>query len=439
MKTIFFAIALVVTAVSAAAYTRADSCLWHSDIYPGTTHNYIVTVSDNYRPDHPSGLYVGLDGILCNAPAVMDSLSDAGILPPMIGVFLQPGVVRGADGSVIRYNRSNEFDAVNSRLASFLESELLPAVDGTVMPDGRVVTLPSEPQSRMIFGLSSGGIAAFNVAFRRPDLFGKVYTGCGTFVPMRGGEQVQVLVRKTEPAPVRFYIQDGFSDTWNPLFGSWFEANTLVNSALEFAGYDCAHDWAEGGHSVRRTSEIFPQVMTWMWRDRSVALAMPVSANSTLKEILIPGENSWIPDGKVAGMPSVRTEAVYPDSSFVAVAVPGQSRMLQSVIDPATGNRIYPQVFYYLHATEADDADVRDMEFDSNGNLWALTADGIQICDQNGRVRAIIRLPLKEDIIAISVMDGRVVLTASDGRRFTRRFNIAPAVAGVRPKSQGPA
>lgn len=411
-----------------------------SDIYPGTIHDYIITVTDNYRPDTPAALYIGLDGILCNAPQVMDSLSATGIIPPMIGVFVQPGIIKNDRGTVLRYNRSNEFDAVTSRFASFIESELLPAVDGTIMPDGRKIILPSNPESRMIMGLSSGGIAAFNAAFRRPDLIAKVYTGCGTFVPMRGGEQVQALVRKTEPAPIRYYIQDGFSDTWNPLFGSWFEANTLVNSAIEFAGYDCDHDWAEGGHSVRRTAQIFPQVMTWMWRDWPKPHTMPASQNSTLQEIIAEGEYTWgpcesIPDAEHAP----RTEALYPDSTLVATAVLGASRILQSIIDPADGRRMYTQPFYYLHATQADDAQIRDMQFDDNGNLWVLTADGIQICDQNGRVRAILRLPVKHDISTITLLDGRVVLKCSDGSTLSRKFNVAPAKAGTRPKSQGQA
>ena len=33
------------------------------------------------------------------------------------------------------------------------------------------------------------------------------------------------------------------------------------------------------------------------------------------------------------------------------------------------------------------------MAFDSKGNLWTVTDAGVQICDQNGRVRAILMIP----------------------------------------------
>lgn len=33
------------------------------------------------------------------------------------------------------------------------------------------------------------------------------------------------------------------------------------------------------------------------------------------------------------------------------------------------------------------------MVFDENGNLYAASEMGIQVCDQNGRVRAILTLP----------------------------------------------
>jgi sugar lactone lactonase YvrE len=33
------------------------------------------------------------------------------------------------------------------------------------------------------------------------------------------------------------------------------------------------------------------------------------------------------------------------------------------------------------------------MEFDTNGNLYVATEIGVQVCDQNGRVRAILSLP----------------------------------------------
>ncbi|MBQ2562206.1 MAG: hypothetical protein II559_02170, partial [Muribaculaceae bacterium] len=173
--------------------------LRESATYPGTTHSYEVWVPDQYDGSRPACLYVGLDGQLCNAVAVMDSLMTVGKMPVTIGVFLQPGVVKDAEGKVLRYNRSNEFDMTDGTFARFLETEVLPAVEGTVTADGRRVRLSPDGNDHMIFGLSSGGIAAFTAAWFRRDLFRRVFSGVGTFVSMRGGNDLQMWVRKREP------------------------------------------------------------------------------------------------------------------------------------------------------------------------------------------------------------------------------------------------
>lgn len=40
-----------------------------------------------------------------------------------------------------------------------------------------------------------------------------------------------MLIRKTEPKPIRVFLQDGSKDTWNPLFGSWFKGNLDMEAA----------------------------------------------------------------------------------------------------------------------------------------------------------------------------------------------------------------
>ncbi len=152
-----------------------------------------------------------------------------------------------------------------------------------------------------------------------------LFSGCGTFVPMRGGNDLQAIVRKHEPQGLRIFLQDGFTDTWNPIFGSWYEANRRLASALEFAGYDCKFDWAPGGHSVVRTSEIFPDVMVWMWRDHPAKIKANPTGNGLLKELLIEGED-WIAEKTVAEIPDSKVvEAIYPGGSLVAVTVPGST------------------------------------------------------------------------------------------------------------------
>lgn len=442
---IFFA---GVSAANARFFMVADT-LRGSEYYPGTTHCMQVSVPEVSDTSRTVGLYIGLDGILCSAPEVLDNLASQGVIPPMVAVFLQPGVIM-RDGTTVRYNRSNEFDAIDSRFADFLALEVLPRVDSILRSDGRGITITDNSADRMIFGLSSGGIAAFVAAWHRPDLFGKVFTGCGTFVPMRGGHNLQAIVRKHEPKPLRIFMQDGSKDAWNPLFGSWYEANRVLATALQFAGYDCGFKWDDSGHSVRPSAEIFPDVIRWLWRDGSSPLHPGTTSNNYLADKLPPSEAEDYAWRQVEGLqqtPTANREDYYPDSSLVAVVEPGTNFLMQYIVD-GDGNRTCGQRYYWLHTYDNSQLHVADIRFDGDGNLWTLTNAGIQICDQNGRVRAILSLPAGINIGettsgSIILDDGAVVVTVAENdrpaRTFSRKFGVRKAVPGVRPKSQGAA
>lgn len=449
-KPIALLLAMTSYAVATASYITLTDSLTNSAIYPGTVHTFQVTVPDSYDPDDPAALYLGLDGILCDAPAVIDSLTATHVIPPTIGVYLQPGIVRDSRGRIVRYNRSNEFDATDSRFAEFLATELLPAVERMALPDHRPIRLSARPSERVIFGLSSGGIAAFTAAWHRPDLFGKVFSGCGTFVPMRGGNNLQAIIRKHEPLPLRIFLQDGFDDCWNPIFGSWFEANATLGTALRFAGYDLRTDWAEGTHSVRRATEILPEVLTWLWRDGHADITVRDTGNPQLATLLVPGEGwkksqaSKPARQKVARRRPNQPYAIYPDSSLMAQTAEGTNYISQYIIGP-DGNPIFGQPFYWLHTYDNSRLTIGSMEFDGNGDLWVVTNAGIQICDQNGRVRCIVRLPGDIDVSSakIEIAHGAVILTGYDTNgkpaSYRRRLNTTPATPGQRPASQGQA
>ncbi len=420
----------------AAGHTLIDGTLDKSDYYGGTTHAFQVYVPDQYDGKRPAALYVGLDGVLCHAPEVMDSLITAGKMPVTIGVFLQPGVVKANDGTVLRYNRCYEFDSTSGTFARFLEEEVLPAVEQIKTPRGKPIRLSRRPGDRMIFGLSSGGIAAFNAAWHRPDLFGKVFTGVGTFVAMRGGNDLQALVRKTEPLALRVYIQDGSNDAWNPLFGHWYEGNQMLASALQFAGYDVQCDWSDGGHNVTRSTEIFPHVMEWMWRDWPAQPVPGKTQNNFLQALLADDDNGWT---RISGGVDKRpvTRVIYPDLTTMACTQGEDENFVWQYI-MQDSHLTCGEPFYWLHNDDpSEPLRVRSITFDSNGNLWAATRMGIQICDQNGRVRAILRLPLGcSPVNEIIIGNGTVTLSTEDAT-WQRRFNVTAPMPGVRPPSQG--
>ena len=257
-----------------------------SQIYPGTEREILVYVPQQYKSNKPACLLVCMDGILYDATTVMDNLIASGEMPVTIGVFVNPGVVYDEDREVVRYNRCKEFDSTDDTFARFLEEEVLPRVEGMKTEKGKTIALSEDANDRAITGASSGGIAAFTAAWNRPDLFSRVYTTVGTFVAMRGGHEYPAIVRKTEPKPLRIYMQDGWYDVWNPIFGEWFEYNMLMESAFNFAGYEVFHHWNRGNHSIKYGTLAFPDAMRWLWKGYPAKVAKGWSNNGMLQEIL---------------------------------------------------------------------------------------------------------------------------------------------------------
>lgn len=260
-----------------------------SKIFPGTTRNYWVYTPAQYDATKPACLMVFQDGGGYSGdnkvPVVFDNLIHSKEMPVTIGVFVDPGVIAAPNAQAQpRFNRSYEYDGMTDDYATFLNDELLPEIakDRNISPD---------PDHHGIAGASSGGIAAFNVAWCRPDKFRRVYSMVGTFVGLRGGDEFTTLVRKTEPKPLRVFLQDGSNDN-NIYCGDWWLANQMMERSLTFSGYEVGHEWGEGPHSGQHGSAIMPQAMRWLWKDfpKPVAVNYEVS-RSRAKEMLIPGKD----------------------------------------------------------------------------------------------------------------------------------------------------
>lgn len=268
-----------------------------STIYPGTQRDVSVYVPSQYKGDRPSCLYVKLDGSTWaswNEPAVFETLIARHEMPVTIMVALTHGTVwkNKEKEEGLRYDRTYEWDSTNDNLARFIENELLPAVEKQVTSDGKPIRISRDPNDRAIAGLSSGGIGAFTAAWQRPDLYSRVISTIGTFITMRGGDEYPGLIRKTEPKPLRIFLEDGSTDTWNPAFGSWWLANQAMETALAYSDYDLAHAWGTHGHDFSVMRAILPDVLRWIWRDWPAPVKAGLSGNSTLREVLVPAE-AW--------------------------------------------------------------------------------------------------------------------------------------------------
>lgn len=241
----------------------------HSELFPGTTRHYWVYVPKQYDKSRPAALMVFQDGRNYakrdggfNVPNVFDNLIHRGEMPITIGLFIEPGVVPATNPDAQdRFNRSFEYDSMDDRYATFLIDEVLPFVASK-----HELNFSNNPDDRAICGSSSGGIAALCAAWHRPDAFRRVFTTVGTYVGLRGAHEFATLIRKTEPKPLRIFLQDGSNDL-NIYGGDWWMANQSMLRSLEFAGYEVNHAWGDGFHSGKHGASIFPDVMRWLWKD----------------------------------------------------------------------------------------------------------------------------------------------------------------------------
>jgi gluconolactonase len=314
-----------------------------SKIFPHTVRTITVYIPAAYHGNKPACLYIALDALNFNVPTVFDNLIAQHAMPVTIAIGVSSGTVDSArPPENPRFDRSFEFDSRSDRLVRFLLDEAIPQVEQHRTPDGAPILISTNPDDRAISGASTGGIAALTAAWERPDAFHRVFTSIGTFVGMRGGEQYYVLVRKTEPKPIRIFMQDGVHDEWGggPEMGDWWMSNQTMNRALIFAGYDVRHAWGAGSHNGGHPSAIFPDAMRWLWSGWPLPIHAGKSQNPILQSILQP-EEGW--NIAAENCPSVSDISSDPrgrvfyrggESSPVVELVPGQPMRCQ----PARGS-----------------------------------------------------------------------------------------------------
>ncbi len=265
----------------------------NSKAYPGTTRDYWVYVPAQYQPGEATAVMVFQDGSgyvkddgHSRIPVVFDNLIAKGEMPVTIAIMINPGVMPAlSPDAEARYNRSHEYDALGDRYARFLIDEILPEV-------GKSYTLTQDPNLRAIAGSSSGGIAAFTAAWSRPDAFRRVLSFIGSYTNLRGGHVYASLVRKTEPKPLRVYMQDGRNDQ-NIYSGHWFIGNEDLASALQYAGYDATFTIGEEGHNMKHGGPLMPDALRWLWRDwtKPIVASDGGSPRHYITQILTPGKD----------------------------------------------------------------------------------------------------------------------------------------------------
>ena len=236
-------------------------------VFKGTVREYWIYVPAQYDAAKPAAVMVFQDGHKYvnveqeyRVPIVFDNLIHKGEMPVTVGIFVNPGQ-RGEtlpENPWRADNRSWEYDALGDQYARFLLDEILPEV-------GKKYALTTDPAQRAICGASSGGIAAFTVAWERPDQFRKVVSHIGSFTNIRGGHVYPALVRESAVRPLRVFLQDGSNDLDNR-FGNWPLANQQMAAALKFRGYDYRFEYGDGAHTHKHGGALLPDTLRWLWR-----------------------------------------------------------------------------------------------------------------------------------------------------------------------------
>ena len=370
---------------------------WSSKIFPGTLRDYWVYVPAQYDAQKPAALMVFQDGGgyvrekgPWRVPVVFDNLIHKGDMPVTIGIFINPGLLPGqSPDHQARYNRSFEYDALGDRYARFLIEEMLPEV-------GRHYNLSSDPNDRAIGGSSSGGICSFTVAWNRPDAFRRVLSFIGSYTNLRGGQIYPSLIRKSEPKPLRVYLQDGNSDL-DLYAGSWWIGNQDMAAALKYAGYDTTFVQGAEGHNSKHGSAVLPDALRWLWRDHPKPIAKPVSV----------GDRQWV---TTILDPNEDWQLVSEGHKFTeGPAVDGHGNVFFTDIP---NNRIHKiGVSGKVTVFKEDTGAANGLMFGPDGRLYAC---------QNGRKRIVAYAPDgSETVIAEDVSSNDLVITRRGEIYFT--------------------
>jgi enterochelin esterase-like enzyme len=143
------------------------------------------------------------------------------------------------------------------------------------------VVFTKDPEARATMGGSSGGAAAFTMAWFRPDLYRRVLTYSGTYVdqqsppnpqsPHGAWEYHEHLIPQSDAKPIRIWLEVGENDNGSKRdeasLHNWVMANQRMAAALKAKGYHYRYVFAKAaGHTDGRvTRQTLPAALEWLW------------------------------------------------------------------------------------------------------------------------------------------------------------------------------
>jgi iron(III)-enterobactin esterase len=203
-------------------------------------------------------------------PNIMDNMIAQKRVPAAIVVMIQNG---GGDGP--GSERGLEYDNMTGAYAEFVEAEILPKVEKDYN-----VKLTKDPAGRLTIGGSSGGSAAFAMAWFHPELYGRTLIYSGTFVNQHQNEAfpegawgfAKNVIADTAKKPIRIWMHVGQTDNGATQASSglhnWVIANIKVADALKAKGYDYQFIYAKNsGHTPAAViNHTYPMALEYVWK-----------------------------------------------------------------------------------------------------------------------------------------------------------------------------
>jgi iron(III)-enterobactin esterase len=237
------------------------------------TRNVSVYTPSQYVPGTPAAFAVIQDQSYMKVlPTILDNMIHDKRLPVIVPIFVANG---GFDSK--GSERGLEYDTLSGKYAEFIEAEVLPQVEKETG-----VTLTKDPEGRCAMGGSSGGLAAFTMAWHHPEWYHRVLIYSGTFVntqsppnpetPHGGWEYHENIIAKTEKKPIRIWMEVGENDNGakSPATGfrNWVIANNQMAKVLKEKGYHYRYVFAQGaGHTDGRAqNQTLPEALLYVWQ-----------------------------------------------------------------------------------------------------------------------------------------------------------------------------
>ena len=249
--------------------------------YVDGTKAPILVIQDGPGAGQRNGQVDAVNRALDNLTASTDP---ARKLPAFLSIAVQNGG-NDAQGS----ERGLEYDTLSDRYARFVQLEVLPAVlaDPQIRAAYPALAITDDPEGKATLGCSSGGAAAFTMAWFRPDLFRRAITYSGTFVAQQTNGQPEaaeyplgaweyhsskrLIENSAAVLPIRVFLNvNGMDNGYNaPESGyhNWVLANQHMAAAFKAKGYHYRFVTAQGiGHcDARAWQATLADTLVWAW------------------------------------------------------------------------------------------------------------------------------------------------------------------------------